>query len=497
MSDKQDLEQTFYTFLKDAQPIAFLASFSMIIAVFAFPNVQFNSIYKYAAIASSMFLISFVFSLISRVAIVREKEENVERSYYTNFTRYGTFFFLSVGFVNLGLIVVEFSNSVQSIKFWIWGWLSLFLGLIILYYRWNPASAILKKKNFRSLDSLLTISAILFAGSNILNGVDNLSRAFFNFKLLAGMFETWHVVFFAISAILVIIFLVSQNKKTKGKIIVSPHDGKIGTILLFGFLAIVYVYMFTVFIPILFPLDGICTADCKINYEKMGFTCLEEGYNDHLCRFISDKAETITIPQGSSFLPNEQNFSPNNVTVVLEVNSAIRWMNADSSSHRIVSDDNLFDSGDVFPNKSYTYKFLKSGEFGFHGNYPWLKGTIIVKNNDQYYEGMPITQITNKPDTTYKIFRNNDHWGNILNYTVVSKDTIELLLSDVDSNVTSKHVMKIDDMIIGNCEKNMNIYKISYLTLKQIQTTPHTSIFFKSVTKDKDTCPIGIVTVVE
>jgi plastocyanin len=72
-------------------------------------------------------------------------------------------------------------------------------------------------------------------------------------------------------------------------------------------------------------------------------------------------------------------FSPSSVTIA--VGDSVRAVN-DDTAHHTFTDAGVFDSGDVGPNASYTYRFTKAGRFDFVCRYHasvGMKGTVTVR----------------------------------------------------------------------------------------------------------------------
>ena len=72
-------------------------------------------------------------------------------------------------------------------------------------------------------------------------------------------------------------------------------------------------------------------------------------------------------------------FSPSTVTV--SVGDRVRVVN-DDTNHHTFTDAGVFDSGDLGPSGSYTYRFTKSGTFDFVCSYHQsvgMTGTITVR----------------------------------------------------------------------------------------------------------------------
>lgn len=63
----------------------------------------------------------------------------------------------------------------------------------------------------------------------------------------------------------------------------------------------------------------------------------------------------ITI-QNSGFNPQEVIIGPGTVT----------WINADTKTHRVLSDDGLFDSGNLTPGQSYSHYFNEVRAYHYH-----------------------------------------------------------------------------------------------------------------------------------
>lgn len=114
----------------------------------------------------------------------------------------------------------------------------------------------------------------------------------------------------------------------------------------------------------------------------------------HLYRAIEQKfsvldgidcVSVVTIPQGSSIQEYDVSFKPKMITVVIGVNSTVKWINNDVVNHWIEADraDSTFyaatsDSSIVLkPGQWFEYKFDRPGTYGYHSD-PWNQGTVIV-----------------------------------------------------------------------------------------------------------------------
>lgn len=73
-------------------------------------------------------------------------------------------------------------------------------------------------------------------------------------------------------------------------------------------------------------------------------------------------------------------FNPSNLNV--QVGTTVTWINKDSTTHHVVSDTGVFDSGDLSTGMSYNYTFNKTGTYPYHCSiHPSMTGTIVVTTN--------------------------------------------------------------------------------------------------------------------
>lgn len=71
-------------------------------------------------------------------------------------------------------------------------------------------------------------------------------------------------------------------------------------------------------------------------------------------------------------------FVPLSLTV--KAGSTVTWANMDDEAHNIVSDTNLFRSGGMDTNETFSFKFDKPGTYHFTCSiHPRMVGTIIVE----------------------------------------------------------------------------------------------------------------------
>lgn len=72
-------------------------------------------------------------------------------------------------------------------------------------------------------------------------------------------------------------------------------------------------------------------------------------------------------------------FNPNNLTV--KTNTTVTWINNDSTTHAVTSDNGAFQSsGNLNQGANYTFTFTKAGTYPYHCSiHPKMKGTIVVQ----------------------------------------------------------------------------------------------------------------------
>jgi plastocyanin len=68
-------------------------------------------------------------------------------------------------------------------------------------------------------------------------------------------------------------------------------------------------------------------------------------------------------------------FDPRELTVVR--NDSVTWVNNTSNVYRIICDSGHF-TGTIRPGESFIHVFTNTGTFEYRGNYPEMKGSVIV-----------------------------------------------------------------------------------------------------------------------
>ena len=67
-------------------------------------------------------------------------------------------------------------------------------------------------------------------------------------------------------------------------------------------------------------------------------------------------------------------------TVTVTVGTTVTWTNLDSVTHTVTSETDLFDSGNLARNATFSYSFTDRGTFSyFCANHPYMKGEVSVE----------------------------------------------------------------------------------------------------------------------
>lgn len=138
--------------------------------------------------------------------------------------------------------------------------------------------------------------------------------------------------------------------------------------------------------------------------------------------YFQKSSSLVKIIKGASSPEQMQNYTPQNILVVIGINNTITWVNEDDVTSSVTSNkENLFDSGPIKPNNTWTHTFEKNGLYAYHSEpHPWMKGAVIVipqnleflyrqEKQDivwyllQQYWSNPITALGFDPDGTMLI----------------------------------------------------------------------------------------------
>jgi plastocyanin len=101
---------------------------------------------------------------------------------------------------------------------------------------------------------------------------------------------------------------------------------------------------------------------------------------------ISTSPVQISIISGAYSQSNAPGYNPDNITVVLGVNSTVVWKNNDSAHHTVTTSlapsGASFDSGNIPSGGCYAHAFTALGTYKYYCSYhPWMVGEIRVVNS--------------------------------------------------------------------------------------------------------------------
>lgn len=91
----------------------------------------------------------------------------------------------------------------------------------------------------------------------------------------------------------------------------------------------------------------------------------------------------VNILSGSANSEAKEFYSPSPLNVT--IGTTVNWTNIDTAIHTVTSGDlqnqtGLFDSNIIFPQKSFTFLFNQTGNYGYYCTlHPFMKGVVTVK----------------------------------------------------------------------------------------------------------------------
>lgn len=84
----------------------------------------------------------------------------------------------------------------------------------------------------------------------------------------------------------------------------------------------------------------------------------------------------------SNLGPNEvalQNFAYSPSTLTVKAGTTVTWINLDSATHDVISDDGTFNSSNMGKDQTYNHTFDKTGTYSYHCSFhPSMTGKIVV-----------------------------------------------------------------------------------------------------------------------
>ncbi len=110
--------------------------------------------------------------------------------------------------------------------------------------------------------------------------------------------------------------------------------------------------------------------------------------SDHILHPAEEFFIIEIIP--GAVVEGNDNYVPNNPTVLLEFTNNVRWMNNDDTAHTVTPDHRHADgysgdfgsSGVLKPGDVYDFLFTEPQEVHYHCQpHPWMTGSIIVEKS--------------------------------------------------------------------------------------------------------------------
>jgi hypothetical protein len=104
--------------IKRAEPLAFLASLSLVISAFSFQGLgNLSKIYGYSVVSAFMFIFSFLFSIAAHYLILTKITQRLDPylKILQRIMNFGIYFFLIIGMLFLILIAYQFGQSQPQI----------------------------------------------------------------------------------------------------------------------------------------------------------------------------------------------------------------------------------------------------------------------------------------------------------------------------------------------------------------------------------------------
>ena len=97
-----------------------------------------------------------------------------------------------------------------------------------------------------------------------------------------------------------------------------------------------------------------------------------------ICALAAHGAAKADADNSARILIEKFMFQPMSLTV--KAGSTVTWINKDEEPHTVASDSQLFRSGGMDTNESFSFKFDKPGTYRFTCSiHPQMTGTVIVR----------------------------------------------------------------------------------------------------------------------
>lgn len=98
------------------------------------------------------------------------------------------------------------------------------------------------------------------------------------------------------------------------------------------------------------------------------------------CQPTTPAAEPTPTPAPTSVEAEMSDFAFVPDTITIPVGTSVTWTNQDSATHTVTTETELFDSGNLARNASFSYTFTNRGTFSYYcAIHPYMKGKVIVE----------------------------------------------------------------------------------------------------------------------
>ncbi len=89
---------------------------------------------------------------------------------------------------------------------------------------------------------------------------------------------------------------------------------------------------------------------------------------------------TTTPPPAANYSVTISGFAFSPATLTVSAGATVTWTNKDSVAHTVTSDTGAFDSGNIAPNATFSYKFTTAGTFSYHcAIHPSMKASVVAQ----------------------------------------------------------------------------------------------------------------------
>ncbi|MDD5181788.1 MAG: DUF333 domain-containing protein [Candidatus Nanoarchaeia archaeon] len=120
------------------------------------------------------------------------------------------------------------------------------------------------------------------------------------------------------------------------------------------------------------------------NGGQAGYCIFDNGAECEEWAYYREECSPSGIKPGgansSMFDVSIKDFAFNPGTATIRTGNTVVWTNDDSAPHKIIADDNSFESVSLSSGDSFSYTFSEAGTYSYHCSiHPSMKGTVEVQ----------------------------------------------------------------------------------------------------------------------